>query len=425
MAAAGSDSAYGLPGVTQRPRVRSKITVNGVTLVARESHFDDYVRRSVWASRGWTYQEHFFSRRCLIFTDEQVLFQCRAMFRSEGLHEDLDAAIDPDQTVLLCPADWNFTTHVQKFSGRYLTYDFDILRAAAGLFHSLTEGEAPVEQYWGMPLRWAAFHIRPNVMHNYSRNDVAGAFLRGLLWHPDRERLWPEHNLQRAGFPSWSWAGWKTPVHWKSVTDPWPFVVPVYAETALGGLVEVDEAFAEALASAPDRVGVGYNKILQIETQVLQVHIHDWEKYECSRPGETHLFARFRCIGHTENTQFAIVRPGRTPTRGLLWPILRTAGAAKVESLCKDSDVGCFECMVLDQDLGLVVHTAYGISKRIGIVFLLGKYFVDGVFQDREHVLVQNFMEYYEDVPEELQEDFDTMDLREHFPSSVKRVRLG
>lgn len=214
-------------------------------------------------------------------------------------------------------------------------------------------------------------------------------------------------------------------MYWNSVTYPRPFVVPVYAETASGGLIKVDEAFAEVLASAPDRVGVEYTKILQIETQVLQVQIHDWEKYECSRPGETDLFARFACLGAIEYTQFAIVRPGRTPTKGLLWPVLRTAGAAKVESLCKDSDVGCFECIVVNQDLGLVVHSAYGVSKRIGIVFLLGKYFVDGLFQDWEPFLVDNFMDFYEEAPEELQGDFDTLDLRKHFPSSVKRIRLG
>lgn len=35
--------------------------------------------RKRWASRGWTFQESLLSRRCLVFTEERVYFECGQM----------------------------------------------------------------------------------------------------------------------------------------------------------------------------------------------------------------------------------------------------------------------------------------------------------------------------------------------------------
>jgi hypothetical protein len=49
---------------------------------------------SKWATRGWTYQEGLLSKCRLIFTDEQVIFECNGMYCAESITLPLDAMHD-------------------------------------------------------------------------------------------------------------------------------------------------------------------------------------------------------------------------------------------------------------------------------------------------------------------------------------------
>jgi hypothetical protein len=78
VAAAGDTADFGLPGVSDRHRLgHPSITINGKTWYSgyRDTHVP--VLSSKWNTRGWIYQEAHFSKRLLMFTSEQVLFECR------------------------------------------------------------------------------------------------------------------------------------------------------------------------------------------------------------------------------------------------------------------------------------------------------------------------------------------------------------
>jgi hypothetical protein len=84
VAAAGDDSHYGLPGVGHRSRKpQEKVSLGGLTLV-QQCASGVAVAKSKWSSRAWTGQEGCLSTRCLVFTDEEVIFRCRAMFCQES-----------------------------------------------------------------------------------------------------------------------------------------------------------------------------------------------------------------------------------------------------------------------------------------------------------------------------------------------------
>ncbi|KAE9363107.1 HET-domain-containing protein, partial [Stipitochalara longipes BDJ] len=83
MAAAGKNAEYGLPGVARGRVVPRSLDLDGISVGALPRDVCQSVHSSVWWSRGWTYQEGVLSRRRLIFTDDQVYFQCHNMINYE------------------------------------------------------------------------------------------------------------------------------------------------------------------------------------------------------------------------------------------------------------------------------------------------------------------------------------------------------
>ncbi|PMD16818.1 HET-domain-containing protein, partial [Hyaloscypha hepaticicola] len=81
---AGENPDYGLPGVrgTVR-RVQPRLEVGEHCLVSTLPHPNMSVNNSTWASRGWTYQEGLLSKRRLVFTDHQILYECNGMHCAE------------------------------------------------------------------------------------------------------------------------------------------------------------------------------------------------------------------------------------------------------------------------------------------------------------------------------------------------------
>lgn len=87
LAVAGTDAEYGLPGMGARSR-REKQHSFGLGshgFVEPWMGLDGFLRDSVYRTRGWTYQEEFFSSHRLIFTDHQVVYQCPRGTCLEGL----------------------------------------------------------------------------------------------------------------------------------------------------------------------------------------------------------------------------------------------------------------------------------------------------------------------------------------------------
>ncbi|KAM0794925.1 heterokaryon incompatibility protein-domain-containing protein, partial [Usnea florida] len=84
VAAAGENADYGLPGVSDTlRRAQPYAVVRGQLLASTMRSSPVAIRSSRWATRGWTYQEAALSRKRLVFTDDQVFFECKGMSCSE------------------------------------------------------------------------------------------------------------------------------------------------------------------------------------------------------------------------------------------------------------------------------------------------------------------------------------------------------
>ncbi|OAG15170.1 HET-domain-containing protein, partial [Alternaria alternata] len=78
--AAGQDESYGLPGVGARGRRHQFVAkLDGATLFWNPIDPHELISLSHWSTRGWTFQEALLSRRRLVFTEDQVYFQCNTM----------------------------------------------------------------------------------------------------------------------------------------------------------------------------------------------------------------------------------------------------------------------------------------------------------------------------------------------------------
>lgn len=225
IAAAGSDPTYGLPGISSRLREPyPTITVRDIDIISTLRHPHSSIPSSKWATRGWTLQEAVLSRRRLVFTDDQVYFECTAMNCNESLASSLDKlhvkrgskfghimlggifghnlkynrqyghfdekVISPMQNFA------RFCDITRQYSHRHLTYESDTLKAMNGIFRSFESGKDHIAQIYGIPF----FSCIPD--------KAMESFLEALTWThqwPDLSRHLPR---RREGFPSWSWAGW-------------------------------------------------------------------------------------------------------------------------------------------------------------------------------------------------------------------------
>ncbi|KAM6487698.1 heterokaryon incompatibility protein-domain-containing protein, partial [Trichoderma sp. SZMC 28011] len=195
-AASGDNSHAGLPGVLPSSRNVDQLmatVADGLTFIY-PTPFKEVMKKSPWATRGWTYQEYFCSPRRLIFVAGQLIYRCntirwledlateqispfKASYQLKRDGEDLywEPPNYPDKS-----SPFDYTTYVTTYLERYLTHDNDILNAFAGIMNyakddGLITLHGLTEQFFGYDMLW-----------KHSR--------------------WAS---RRPGFPSWSWAGWK------------------------------------------------------------------------------------------------------------------------------------------------------------------------------------------------------------------------
>ncbi len=213
IASVGLDAHHGLPGVGKRERAPRLVASAGTCIFSIRSSFaQSLISQSRWETRGWTYQEEWFSTRCLYFTDDQTLFVCHHGGVSEGRWDELGGTYGGPLANSSAKKDHG-TREIRRAIGsyttRHLSYDRDILRAFQGVL-SLFRGNGFCS-HWGVP------EIDAEI---YSRNG-GGAngqirsrmFIYGLDWTfdryvPVRRRMKPIRLKRRAGFPSWSWLSW-------------------------------------------------------------------------------------------------------------------------------------------------------------------------------------------------------------------------
>jgi hypothetical protein len=202
----------GLPGTAGSNSIRKpqpQVNICGQIIASTLPNPQISVEESRWVTRGWTYQEGILSKRRLIFTENQVAFDCGGMHYPESLILPLDAMhykrekergfrkhIPDGALKLKSPGKDNFDimSYIYEFSKRELSFPGDRINAMKGIFHAFETAPQPVYQIMGIPI------LQPYTS-NLPENALEG-FQLGLTW----SHIAP--GTRAAAFPSWSWAGW-------------------------------------------------------------------------------------------------------------------------------------------------------------------------------------------------------------------------
>ncbi|KAK5087299.1 hypothetical protein LTR70_007242 [Exophiala xenobiotica] len=201
VAATCVDSNSMLPGVSpfmiQDARlVQCLDPVDGVDIDLRTGRSGAYLGTTIWDTRAWTLQERFLASRCLVFTDEQVFWECEESFCCEDSFREIPHIIRNPRRTFLCGGEldlvWNtdgpvfdhyYHTLVEEYSCRAMTNERGGLNAFSGIIRAF-ESTRHEQFYWGLSC----------------------AYLESALaWgHPFEHKL----NRRQGDFPSWSWTGW-------------------------------------------------------------------------------------------------------------------------------------------------------------------------------------------------------------------------
>ncbi|KAK3996585.1 heterokaryon incompatibility protein-domain-containing protein [Cladorrhinum sp. PSN332] len=195
VAACGLDSFHGLPGMHSGSRsvpfYFSQVLPGLQLTIYTDLRF--LLESTVYASRGWTFQEERLSSRVLYFVNDQIYFRCASHLQAEccldsdtdfqeQTHSSFQPLAIPDAgsgdlyTMLL-----HYMNAIQDYTWRSLTYQEDAYNAVAGTIRSY-ESNSRFPFISGLPSKFLEPFITFRACH---------ASLR-----------------RRKGFPSYSWTGW-------------------------------------------------------------------------------------------------------------------------------------------------------------------------------------------------------------------------
>ncbi|KAL8909783.1 MAG: hypothetical protein Q9171_004902 [Xanthocarpia ochracea] len=213
VAAAGGDANAGLPGIGNTPRrISQRIEqIDEIEFMTAQAAVQEVLERSVWKSRGWTFQEVILSRRALVFTENLVYWSCQRNTRREdmvgkpfgvGLHSDETSSLWPllhtrrtaCRTSLYCGL-------ARAFSGRQLKEEKDVIWAFIGILRLQTPGfrEGFI---WGLP------YERLDATLLWS--DSSGC--RNVHWRNAYHSVSRKSSLYALSYPSWSWLSTNQPI---------------------------------------------------------------------------------------------------------------------------------------------------------------------------------------------------------------------
>lgn len=232
--------------IQQRPRTSSSKprrplppgkTRGRLTLVSSLQEPRVAIKDSNWATRGWTYQEGVLSNRRLVFTDEQVYWECRGMavcetldlalnivheldgtrmadFMLSGIFDDDLRAKEELQYGFQRPQPYDvgdqvvtLDGHIQAYTSRNLTNGGDALKAFMGVAATYTTNDG-LYLLLGLPVWAGAFaNDEPGLQHSVALSISSWTHI------PNSEEHGAGMNVadcpRRPHFPSWTWAGWE------------------------------------------------------------------------------------------------------------------------------------------------------------------------------------------------------------------------
>ncbi|KAH7092081.1 heterokaryon incompatibility protein-domain-containing protein [Paraphoma chrysanthemicola] len=218
IAAAGMDPSAGLAGISRDRKGFGIIeSVSGLHLALFPVPIAYHIHQTLWASRAWTFQEAFLSKRRLYFTDRMMTFICDSGFESENTKAERgwEPKLGPLQHLL--PHGGSSFEVAQgmltAYSTRTLSHDYDALNAISGALNTLASKDRPTHHIWGLPCALSRFVYGT---HNFT--------MKG--WEKPDETVialhWYHHTpcSRRSGFPSWSALGWTGEVRFYADHQP-------------------------------------------------------------------------------------------------------------------------------------------------------------------------------------------------------------
>jgi len=242
----GIDTSNGLPrveknSITPRDKPERPLPPNKIegelTLVSTMQEPRTTIRNSAWATRGWTYQEGVLSNRRLVFTEEQVYWECSAMAVCESVKLPLNILRDPSSDQMAdymlsgifdedlhehtelqygfqSPPDSDIgeqilmlDSHIRAFTARKLTNSGDSLKAFLGVAARYAT-DAGLLLIHGLPVWVGTFtDDTPGLQHTFalsisSWTHIAQETEQGI-------GLYVTNRPRRRQFPSWTWVGWE------------------------------------------------------------------------------------------------------------------------------------------------------------------------------------------------------------------------
>ncbi|KAL1641914.1 hypothetical protein SLS58_005750 [Diplodia intermedia] len=202
--ASGSGMDQAIPGVSVDRQARIQCSALGLCLTESTSKKPwDLLESSVWATRGWTYQEGILPGRKLYITDREVWFECGETIIREDAYADAEqekyfktkhyrspvslwlGALHRSVNVPDGERPWDsYKWHLSRYTGRSLSNDRDIFNAFMGILHPLFDDYGGTT--FGLPL---------------------AKFDRALLW-----ASLDSTSPMRPGVPTWSWGSMRGPI---------------------------------------------------------------------------------------------------------------------------------------------------------------------------------------------------------------------
>jgi hypothetical protein len=186
--------------------------LNGVRYTTGQPSLGVAISKTVWSSRGWTYQEGLLTRRALVFTDHQVYWNCPEESWCEDRHTEFQdlrhvsahtksflASIHAKEIIqlhdngvltTLC-AFGTYTQKVEQYTTRKFGDYEDVLWTFLGILKALKD-RFPQGYIWGMP--------KDNL-------DAALLWYKCCAGNFSEGHILPSANgdLYRLPIPSWCW----------------------------------------------------------------------------------------------------------------------------------------------------------------------------------------------------------------------------
>ena len=456
--ALGPNSDYGLPGVSFRARSRERPCTSNDQYSFVSTMEDPHlsIREAMWNSRGWTYQEGLFSTRRLFFTDHQVYFECNSMNCAESFKSNLAILhIDTGERFRALHRAGQFVCgnsnpyshlkvsrskqnhrkidtirrcqyQIQQYTQRQLTNKDDVLNAFAGIARFYARTTARIISLAGIPVPFPIANLPENEREHLDHLSYALAWSHrertlGTLDYPGfsrptrplapREPWHPHDNpspQRRAGFPSWSWAGWfgatvwrkDLPYRWTSLLSSvkigfrgrptenytWLNTFARYKQWLISRLLTANALDFDAYVLDPSMINFWQrdpeNPDHLVPSDSVQVHM----SIRCCPLEELQrrLLAReFECV---------VLGTHGEPRKDVFRAI---QAADKKSATAKKKRIEMLERTEEDAIVCLVVYTVRGRSYRVGLLKIVlgtsGKYFTLnswGLHEKRSFVLI-------------------------------------